>query len=97
MSSYSSQPCTPAKACTHRHSDEQTGPLDLPHIGDTAGLVRLELANDLPFRPNDADPAFVRARKETIRAGAHAGGVVALEELARFVIEGDLGDVEEVE
>lgn len=81
----------------YRHSNQQTRPLNLPHVRHAAGLVRLEPPHHLPALAHNADDAILRPKKETVGAGADAGDVVALEELLGVLVrEGDLGDFEEV-
>ena len=48
---------------SYRNSHEQTGPLDLAHVGDSPGIVCLETPDDLPVGIDDAHIAIVGTEK----------------------------------
>lgn len=80
----------------HRNRHQQARPLHLTHVCD-ARLMRLKPPDDLPSLAQDADVSIVGAEKQAVGACADAGDVVALEELAGFVVgQRHLRDVEEV-
>lgn len=59
--------------------------------------MRLEPPDDFPSLAQDADVSIVGADKQAVGACADAGDVVALKELAGFVVgQRHLRDVEEV-
>lgn len=81
----------------HRNRHQQARPLHLTHVRDPR-LMRLELPDHLPALANDADVSIARAEKQAVGACADAGNLVALEELAGFIVrQRYLRDVEEVE
>jgi hypothetical protein len=62
-----------------------------------ARLVRLKRPHHLPALANDADISIARAEEQAVGACADAGDLVALEELAGFIVrQRYLRDVEEV-
>lgn len=82
---------------THRNRQQQTCPLDLPHMRNAPRLVGLEALYDLPCLAYDAHISIKGPDKEAVGARAHARDLVALKELSGFIVgEVDLGDVEEV-
>ena len=94
--SVTSRSGTPSQ--THSDSDQHACPLDLSHVRDRAGLVRLKAPRHFPTLPDNGDPAIVGSEKQAIGTSAQARDLVALDELPRlFVGEGDLSRVEEVE
>ena len=82
----------------YRDGDQQARAVDLAHVRDRSGRMRLEPSGDLPALPDNANPSIVGAEEQTVRACAQAGDLIALEELSCFVVgERDLRHVEEVE
>lgn len=60
-------------------------------------LMRLKRPHHLPALANDADVSIARAEEQAVGACADAGNLVALEELAGFIVgQRYLRDVEEV-
>lgn len=82
---------------THGDGHQNAGALDLSHVGDATNVMGLEPLEHLPALADDGDGAIVGADKEAVRAFADTRYLVALEELAGFVVgKGDGRNVEEV-
>lgn len=82
---------------TYRDRDEDTGPFNLAHVGDLAGIVGLKLVDHLPVLAEYADGPIAGSEKQAVGAGADAGDIVAFEESGGLGLgKRHLGDVKEV-
>jgi hypothetical protein len=67
-------------------------------VGDSAGIVRLEAAGNLPTGPDDANISIKGTEEQAVGAGANARYLVVLEEGSCLVVAKlDLANFEEIE